>query len=364
MKAARRKAVSDNRGMAMLLCLTVLLLLITGAVELNRRARYAVETTAFTRDRTTMAQMGTAAVHAAMALLVEDKRKTQADSYQEEWADPAVLGEVLGTVHFDRGTVGLTISDEMGLIQVNALVDFPKGRSFNVPQMQMWDRIARLLKMRHEAFEEIDPTEIYNSVKDWLDRGDDDFVSGTNGAESDWYLDNRNPPYESRNGPIPHIGELLMIKGITPELYNGVPGIPGMSTYMTVFGMTDAKGDRFSFPGKININTAPLPVLIAVLPEQPDPYETLDAAQAMIDYRNEKSDGVFVHSLKNVNWYREAVPGDIRIDPNLITVSSDVFQIRATASLNNRQLTTDVIVRREQDKSGKLICRVIRWRTE
>ncbi len=48
---------------------------------------------------------------------------------------------------------------------------------------------------------------IINSLKDWLDSGDDDAITGLSGAESDYY-EGLEPPYSCKNGPMDNLGEV------------------------------------------------------------------------------------------------------------------------------------------------------------
>ncbi len=91
---------------------------------------------------------------------------------------------------------------------------------------------------------------INDSLQDWKDPDD---IPRLNGAESeDTYL--RLPvPYRARNGPLQDVAELLQIKGVTPALYYGNAGQPGLAELVTVHGT-----------GQVNINTAPEPVLKAL----------------------------------------------------------------------------------------------------
>jgi len=59
--------------------------------------------------------------------------------------------------------------------------------------------------------------EVADSIMDWLDA---DNESRSNGAESDYYS-GLEPPYETRNGPIESLEELLLVKGVTRELLFG-----------------------------------------------------------------------------------------------------------------------------------------------
>jgi general secretion pathway protein K len=130
---------------------------------------------------------------------------------------------------------------------------------------------------------------------------------------------------------------------------------------MTIYGITSAGKNTFTYKGKININTAELPVLIALLPS-----ENEDFALLIFNYRQETTDSKYINDLSDPAWYKNA-PGcsDIQIDPGLITASSDLFRIESTATLNEMETTTVAVVRRENDKkTGKWMCRVLSWQTE
>lgn len=350
--------IVNKRGMAILITLTIIALLIVTTLELNRQARSAVLSAATTRDRITLSEMTSSAVNLAMAMLVKDKEVSTIDSVQEDWADTEKIKELLNDVAFEEGSLTLSISDELGRIQVNALVEYPDVQNFNQPQRFLMDRFFRLALSSNGTTEDIDPaTTILNSMKDWLDSGDDDAITGLSGAESDYYED-LDPPYRCKNGMITHLSELILIKGIIPEVYYGSEDTPGISKYVTVNGMTDGGGSTIKFSGKININTAELPVLTALLPE-----ENQDLAQAIFDYRLEKSGSVYTRDLSRKTWYKQ-VPGagSIDINPKLITKKSDIFKIETSAMLYDMKMSVTVVVHRLADpETGKFFCRVLSW---
>ena len=109
------------------------------------------------------------------------------------------------------------------------------------------------------------------SILDWIDEDD---VPNPDGAENDFYS-SLEAPYSCKNGPIDNIEELLLVKGISLEIYYGsnldegdsylsetgtdtaefideVPqnGTLGLCDLLTVYG-----------DGRININTASKQVL-------------------------------------------------------------------------------------------------------
>jgi general secretion pathway protein K len=110
------------------------------------------------------------------------------------------------------------------------------------------DRVDRLLQVL--GVEKADRDIIGDSLLDWRDANEEHRV---NGAESeDTYL--KLPvPYRSRNGNLESVRELLQIKGVTPALYYGSEGRPGLATAVTVRS-----------PGRVNLNTADVLVLKAL----------------------------------------------------------------------------------------------------
>jgi len=355
------KTIGNERGIALLLVISVTTILVAAALEYNRRARFAVLSAAAARDRLTLSQMAASGIHAAMALLAKDRAESNIDSLQEDWANPDRINELLGEIPFDDGTLSVTISDEMGRIQVNALVTFPDGRNFNDSQRQLLERYFNTLRdASEETPEDSQPPAIINSLKDWLDSGDDDAITGLSGAESTYYQD-LSPAYTSRNGPIADINDLLLVKGITPELFYGNAEKPGMADALTVYGMTPGAGTSFTFSGKININTAPLPVLVSILPS-----ENEDLALAFFEWRQEAATDKDSADLSSPTWYKN-IPGfsAMNLDTNLITAASDIFRIISTAKMNDSALATTAVVQRlKSEKTGKWLCKILSYQTE
>ena len=352
------RPLRNNRGVALLVTLSVMTVLVAASLEYNRRARFELVSSAAARDQLTMTEMAKAGLQVAMAILAKDKAENDTDTLMDDWADPVKIEEVLRDFPFEDGRVSLSIRDEMGKVQVNALVNFPEGRQFNEPQRRLWERFLQYFVDRKELKldlkDDSEPAAIINSLKDWLDSGDDDAITGLSGAESSYYED-REPPYPARNGPVRDLDELLLVKGITPELFYGRTEIPGISGHLTVHG---ADGTGLAFPGRINLATAELPVLFALIPaENKDLVETLD------ELRRDMVSGKQAVNMKNPNWFTQ-IPGlaDLKLDPKLITASSDVFRVESTATLHDADVTITAVVQRVQaPKAGKWTCRILSW---
>ena len=351
------KVCGNNRGVALLVVLAIMTVLITAALELNRNARLALFSSAAKRDKEILSSMALSGINIACAILAKDKVDSDLDSLQEDWADPEKIeGLIKNIIPFKDGGLKVVISDELGKIQANAIVSFPEGSDFNNKQLIMWERFLENFVSEDEKYGKVEPASIINSLKDWIDSGDDDAITGLTGAESDYYQ-SLESPYTCGNGPVHHLAELLFVKNIKPELFYGTKELPGMSNYLTVFGVSDTGGNTFSYNGKININTASLPVLAAILPE-----ENEDLAEAIYEYRMETADGVYINNLSEVKWHRQ-VPGcgDLNIDEDLIKIASDIFRIEAHAKFHGAERLITAVVKREKDvETGKWRCSVLR----
>lgn len=359
--------LKNDHGVALIITLMVIALLVSVIFELNRQMRSTVTDAAISRNKTTLLNMISSGVNIAEAILIKDKNDSEIDSVQEDWANPEKIKEYISQIPFDDGTINLSISDELGKIQVNSLVSFPVGREFNPVQKDLWYRFMGMLLIEQKQDEKTpfkdlaEPGDIINPIKDWLDSGDNDAITGLNGAENDYYQ-NLKPPYSCRNGPFRHLDELVLVKGITPEIFHSVEQkFAGISQYLTVYGATKSD-QKFTFDGKININTSDVPVVAALLP-----IEQIFLAPEICNYRVEKANSQYVHELKNPSWYKE-VPGcsDLAINAALITNKSDIFRIECEGVLQDTKMSATVIVQREknEEKNGKWYCRVLNWTYE
>lgn len=344
---------ANNRGIALLMTLAFITLAMSLAVEANRQSRVAIQSSDAVQNRLLAGQMATAGVHGAMAILIQDRTDSETDHLKETWADPDRLAEAMAAVAFEDGRLEVRITDEMARIQVNALVDFPQSRQFNPQQQRIMERLIDALHKENDEQSDLSATDVVNAIKDWLDHGDDDAITGLNGAESDYY-ETLNPPYRSRNGPMAHIGELSRVKGVTATLFDGSPAAPGLKACLTVYGATNADNGEFSFPGRVNLNTVSPPVLAAVLPP-----EYRDFAEAIIQYRDEAEAPV----LESQTWYRE-IPGaaGLEMNPDIITLATDIFHVQSTAISGGIRREVSAVVERLAAAEGKgWTCRILAW---
>lgn len=353
---------ADNRGMALLAVLAVISLLLVTALGLARKTGVSALASANASDRIVAHEQAISGIHLAMALLAEDASGTDIDSIQEDWASPEKLAAAVKAAGLDNSRLVLEIQDELGKLQINALIKKHPGRELNPDWLKVWENFFDPLTD--------DPVALTNCIQDWLDIRDDGAVTGISGAESDYYL-SLEPPYTCANGPFTHISELFLVKGISPELFEGetdnedAEEINPRDT-ITVHGLEEGKADArtYVFTAKVNINTAPLKVIEALLPR-----EKADLANDMVAYRDELSqDGdAYINTLEK-GWAdqvigfskeeKEAFDRKVRYDSNL-------FRVTSQTTVNTvRQSVCALILRTKNNLSGTWSCSILQMTKE
>ncbi len=343
-----------SNGFVLLITLALITVLLALTFSLHRSGIRAYVRSSLSGKRAILHAMAESGIRLGMAILIRDKTESEIDSIQECWADGECLKKHTEALAFDEGEVRLSIEDEQGKLQINALVTGQNGNQFHPAGYAAW---SRFLQDRAKNLQlDIDAEEIVDSLKDWMDAEDDDRITGAKGAESAYYMGLPHP-YPCKNAAVDDIRELLRVRGISSELFYGKPDHPGMVSFITACSEKLIPG-RF---GRININTAKPEILRLVLPES---REYL--AEEMAAYRSARSAVSFVHDLSDPLWYKQ-VPGlaDVAIPVDWICLASDLFTISTTARIDAATVSITARVLREKDpKSGGWGCRIITWESD
>jgi general secretion pathway protein K len=316
------RAARDERGVALIIVLLVLALLLTIAGEFALAMRLEGRTTLNFGASVAAGYLAQAGYQRAVAEIL---RAAPLPGNRP----PAVYLNEAGVLVFQRQTSVLApkpptredlalgpgrysyrITDEGGRINVNESV--PSFRA-----------LLEALEVSREVRDGI-----VASVQDWIDKNDDYRL---NGAESEYYL-GLPIPYRAKNAKLDSVEELLLIKGVTPQIFHGTPDKPGLVAYVTAFG------------GKINANTAGDPVLRA-----------LDLPEAQVE------------QIRRGRPYlqKEAIPRAALSQRALteLDVTSRVFRIEATGEIPGQgRRTLLAIVEQAQAQGGTPKVDLKSWR--
>lgn len=184
------------------------------------------------------------AVHRSQTVLIEGR---------EPWSlDGTAYDVALG-----RGGFTVRLSDETGKISLNGLTD-ASGII-----------LKNLLVRQGTAPEEADI--VVDSILDWKD-GDD--LHRLHGAETDYYR-SLAKPYGARNADFETLEELILVRGVTPEMLYGTDRRRGLVHLLTVHDKS----------GRINLQTAPREVLEAL------PGMDAETLERTLDFRRATAGG-------------------------------------------------------------------------
>ncbi len=202
---------------------------------------------------------------------------------------------------------------------------------------------------------------IVDSILDWRDENN---LHRMNGAEDDYYK-SLPEPYECKDADFDSIEELLLVRGVTRELYlKSLKDMVTVSKSKTAsskihLGRLAPLGSRAGGVfrketaelNKININAAPRAVLLSL------PFMTEELVQAIMDYRKETD----FKSLTDIS----AVLGTEvynAISPYLTLNLSPFFTITSVGKLNDSKIKSGIDVMVEINKSFESGYRIVKWR--
>ena len=291
--------------------------------------------------------------------LLPRKPDRNIDCYDDLWA----LN--FPELSLEGGNLKIIITDENSKINVNILANEFVDKT---PYYGVTQRFFLNLGL---------PQDLADTIIDWVDIDDSRFPYGA--ESSDYYLTLDNP-YKAKNGEMDSIDELLMIKGITPEIFYGLGGgnygqeenlvidnkgsrdlslsmfsdireealkdsddlevkigkekRRGLSDYFRTHGK---RSDYLSDINKININTASFRVLSALTDHMTD-----DIVTELIRRRREKP-------FTSINEVSDLIK-DESIRKNLLTVRSYFFKIESIGRMKNTRVKITGIYYRDGKK--------------
>jgi len=194
---------------------------------------------------------------------------------------------------------------------------------------------------------------LVDSILDWRDSDD---LHRLNGAEDDYYRTLPNP-YPCKNAPFDSVDELLLVRGMRPELLT-----PAVRAALVV--IPEEKGaDRGgggpprpaapASPGQINVNAAPRR-LLEVLPQiTPQQVEELLRFRVGGDFRSVDE----VRALVGARTFSA-------ISPYLTLELSPYYWIRAEGGVSGSSVRQNVFALVRIDKTLPLAYEIVAWQEQ
>ncbi len=386
-----RKSVHKQDGVALILALVFVVLLAVIVTEFTYGIQ--VDATLIGQESTTTEAIlaGRSAIALSMSVLAADliigEEEAQGqqggvyDSLDEPWASGTPV------VDYNDAMVAIQITDEYGKINLNALIyQDSSGQEKDYEPL-----VAAVRYIFEQRSEDADPTD---AILDWLDSDDE---PRENGFERDYY-EKLTPPIAIKNGPMDSLEELLLIPGVSQEMYFAEfeeeldPPLLPFADVFTVHGHPE---------GRVNVNTAPTDVLEAMFAGASETMGTSGSVDQILQRREEvgpymsleelRSDGLLPPKKNPNNQNPRRGEGQQRESegegggngnenegpapgPELFDVKSSVFLIQGEAKIGEVSASVEAYVWRDtpqedgvgqQNASGAAqMFRVIDWRLQ
>lgn len=266
-------------------------------------------------------------VRSALARLMDAMAVAAQSRKYNTLHDPWIVARKFPTVN-TMGTMKTTIEvrDLSGLFPVNLVLD-AQGKENKL----YLEPFQRLLSLPEFGFSAERQRTMVASLLDWLDVDD---VPRENGAESIFYQ-RRRKPYAAANRPMAHISELALVRGFSPDSPALAKSLAALTNMLTVDSPQE----------KININTAPVEILLCLAPEM-----TEETARDMALFREDAQNSA---ALASPDWYTQVSswpPGKI-LAPTMLTIRSSAFSARFTVSGKTGETTLTTVIHKKPDET-------------
>jgi DNA uptake protein ComE-like DNA-binding protein len=166
----------------------------------------------------------------------------ETDALSDYWMNnPEVFKDIpLGDGGFRVIQPFLDLKTEAGVIEEGVatnygLIDEERKININTADKKTLTRLFEILG----GLEPMQASEIAAAILDWRDENED---REQGGAESDHYRSEAG--YSCKNAPFQVLEELLLVRGVSPDLFREI------RNFLTIFGL-----------GAVNINTCSIPVM-------------------------------------------------------------------------------------------------------
>ncbi len=254
-----------QRGIALITAIFVVALASIAAVGMFEAANISVHRSANLVQSEAELWYATGVESWVKGILIQDaKLNNKAVGFNGLWAQPVDFlpidgGGIRGHIVDLQGRFNLN-NIGVGVLNTNA----NPGTAATGPMIYI-EQFDRLL----DNLPNFDASKYHGmgyAIRDWIDA--DDQRSGTNGAEDQDYL-SQDPPYRAANQPFRSVSELMLVKGMTKELYAALqPYVAALPT--SAPGSIPVNPPTAATLGGtatwINVNTAPEPVLLSLAP--------------------------------------------------------------------------------------------------
>jgi general secretion pathway protein K len=326
-----------TRGSILILAIWALCFLSTFTVILGYQVRQKISLVRRLEERERLSLIADAAVKKAISKLKEEEKKSYVclnDAISNNTAEFKEISINAGTfsILYDcqdepYGCLGTRygFTDEESKLNINK-ADSASLESFFKSGL---------------GLNEIEAQELAASIVDWRDA--DSALSLPLGSAEDSYYRNLQYPYEAKDADFEVIDELLLVKGVSAEIFSK------LRRYVTIYGN-----------GKININTAPRVILLSTGLNEDMVEKVLLFRSGEDGIMGSPDDNIFeepANIVPKISQHLRLSDSEIAritaIAERYFTTGSDYFMARCIAKLNNSSQAQELII--VVDRAGMIL---------
>jgi general secretion pathway protein K len=326
-----KEYIRRDPGIALILTLWVITILMVTATYFAYGQRWDTRVASYHKESTFSYYLAKGIVAKTRVLLASDQNVP--DGQQLEFTDGVLE---IPEEEFAGGSMRAVVRDLEGKLNIN-----------KAP----YQMIRSLLINLGCEYEEAET--IADCILDWRDVNSE---PRANGAEDDYYL-SLPEPYPCKDGSFDFTEELLLVKGMTNEIFYGDSLLAvmrgeefsgsavylGLKNYITVYGR-----------GRINVNSAD-PLVLEAIPGFDD-----EIVRSIVQKR-EQQDGGFENVSEVISLISQSGEESARSYRSQLSVHSYYYAIEGEGRLNDSVSRLQAIIYR-YGRNSRILPRIVAWR--
>lgn len=333
--------MKSKRASILIITLWTLSLLTIFAINLGFGARTQLHYAGHLQNRLKMYYLSRAGIERAIIELVNDETQDY-DALNEPWSNKE---EYFKEIPFGSGFITVSYyleskreEDQDEKIRLYGVMDESSRIDINTAPTKI---LATLLERIGEVGTE-EAMDIAGAIVDWRDK---DVIVSPGGAENEYYQ-NLDLPYRCKNGKFQILQEVLLVKGMTAEIFSRIKEV------ITVYGTE-----------RVNINTANFNTLYALGLGDSLCRRIIQFRRGSDGKTGTEDDNIFrtVGQLRDIGplFTEESIQINRLISGNMLTVKSNIFRINSSGQIEDQRRVHSrnivCVLKRRQDMQPQIL---------
>ena len=323
--------MKGSRGSILIMVLWILSILVLLSIGVGYTMSLDQKLIGYQKDRLIALHLAKAGVQQAIAELLEDPTP-DVDAPVDSWFNNP---EIFKEIGLNQGSYTVSFSVQEGDQAdktVYGIMDEDRKININIASKEVLTRLPGVTN------------EMADSILDWRD---EDPFPNLLGAE-DFYYRTLELPYTAKNGPFEVLEEVLMVRGMTQEVFQSI------RPFVTIYS-----------DGKVNLNTAPKEVMMALGMSE-------GLSEKILRFRRRNESFMSLGSAEQqLNAFESLLPQEAveltnLVAQSLLKTNAHVFRIAVQGKVRQGKIirSVEAVVKRdagsEEDKNPSAI--LLSWR--